>query len=186
MMSHANTLTPAAPACYSSQFPWLRSNNTPPVPICHLQTLHIESSIHRAAPKHTPHTKNDFSTMVRKHHSNKTLQRVHPPCNHQDRRYRPKAKSPALVNINIPSQPPPSTFLSPGVAQSQKPAKYTHIPQSTQTLIKHVRPTGAKHQLQGGLLPLRQARKRPCRAPRPGRPPQSMRPEPHPRRDQGP
>lgn len=45
---------------------------------------------------------------------------------------------------------------------------------------------GAKHQLQGGLLPLRQARQRSRRPPRPGRPAEGLRSEPDAGRDQRP
>jgi hypothetical protein len=110
----------------------------------------------------------------------------------QDRWYRTKANSPALVNINTPSQLWSADFIFPCLLishdhkRSAKTTASTRESHSLQTLTRHVRSTGAKHQLQGGLLPLRQARQRPCRPSRPGRSPQSMRPKSHSRGDQGP
>jgi len=96
-------------------------------------------------------------------------------------------------------QPPPlsrsffsAVLQSPPVAHPQTTSFQSHQTRSAKyiqtrrPLTSHVRPTGAKHKLQGGLLPLRQARQRPRRTRRPGRPPQSMRPEPYSCRDQGP
>jgi hypothetical protein len=104
----------------SSQFPWLRSNNTPVHIVC-TQTLHLESSI-PLPPRHAHHLTQTTPVQWYVHTTQDPaagLSTVQP----QDRRYRPKAKSPALVNINTLCQPLSSIFLTPGTARSQKLAK---------------------------------------------------------------
>jgi hypothetical protein len=87
-----------------------------------------------------------------------------------------------FFSVNPPVSP--SSTLAHTQTRARKQTHPRNHP-SHRPLTSHG-PTGAKHKLQGGLLPLRQARQRPCRARRPGRSPQSMRPEPYSRRDQGP
>jgi hypothetical protein len=97
-----------------------------------------------------------------------TLQRAFPLCNHKTdgtglKPIRPRlSTSTPLLNRGAPSSSLPGIRYRT-IRSARKPISSIRESHSLQTLIKHVRPTGAKHQLQGGLLPLRQARQRPCR-----------------------
>lgn len=134
------------------------------LPLHHLyQKQHITTSCQKDHSSPTQKV-NKSTTPSQWYVTHKTLHRPFPFVvqPHKASQYPRRLQTQIIIVVVVLSARPPSTTTT------SRPHSFKNHPstlptnhsllQSLPPLTQHVRPTGAKHKLQGGLLPLRQAR----------------------------